>query len=49
MAGRGPRSTLIVAIEGHGSRKEVLGGMSKLNTTRWIGIGLLGLPLYGAL
>ena len=23
--------------------------MSTLNTTRWIGIGLLGLPLYGAL
>jgi hypothetical protein len=23
--------------------------MSPLNTTRWIGIGLLGLPLYGAL
>ena len=23
--------------------------MSALNTTRWIGIGLLGLPLYGAL
>ena len=23
--------------------------MSTPNTTRWIGIGLLGLPLYGAL
>jgi hypothetical protein len=23
--------------------------MSPPNTTRWIGIGLLGLPLYGAL
>jgi hypothetical protein len=23
--------------------------MSTLNTTRWIGIGLLGLPLYGVL
>jgi hypothetical protein len=23
--------------------------MSAANTTRWIGIGLLGLPLYGAL
>jgi hypothetical protein len=23
--------------------------MSSLNTTRWIGVGLLGLPLYGAL
>src|SRR3712207_5799953 len=23
--------------------------MSAVNTTRWIGIGLLGLPLYGAL
>src|SRR5918993_5046267 len=29
-------------------RKELL-NMSMPNTTRWIGIGLLGLPLYGAL